>query len=534
MLLVIAAAACDAPTYRVVVRFEPTELADSVTRVEVALVPSCTGTSSGADPIDPIREVAITRTSTSGAIGTIEPGTYGLHARGRDDGCGVIAAGCDEVRIDEGGGGDLVVTIRAIAGAGCASGETCVAGECRGPDAGGIDAGGIDAGGIDAGGIDAGPTLDGGRRDAGVECTMCDPSACPPTFCVDVACAVLGASALDMRTDHACAVAGDGSLWCWGNNAFGQLGQGAGDRSDRARPVRVGTDADWRAVGLGLDHTCAIKTDGSLHCWGRNHRGQVGTGAGATELDTPQRVGMATDWALVDASADDTCATRTSGALYCWGELAGDTPVRVGSDVMTFGMRSGHTCTVRTDGTLWCLGANANGQIGIGTTSALVSTPQQVGADADWQHVTTGGGFTCALKTDGSLWCWGENVEGQLALGDRMDRHTPTRVMDAMTEWSWVHAGEEHACGIATPGILLCWGNRADGRTGVAATEPRSLPIPVDMMLYTEVRAGQLATCAIRAGGARAVVCFGADDSGQLGDDGSIGGRSTMPVRACL
>jgi alpha-tubulin suppressor-like RCC1 family protein len=126
-----------------------------------------------------------------------------------------------------------------------------------------------------------------------------------------------------------------------------------------------------------------------------------------------------------------------------------------------------HTCAVRTDGTLWCWGRNSDGELGIGP-GASKNTPAQVGKATDWSLVSSGGYSTyhsCAVKTTGTLWCWGGNTSGQLGDGTRISRDTPTQVGSA-TNWSDVAPGSNHTCAVRTDGTLWCWGTNHNGQLG--------------------------------------------------------------------
>lgn len=176
--VILAASACDGGGYRVVVRFDPPELARNVVRVDVALVRDCEEQSRrGGDPVDAVREIAITRSGTVGTIGSVPRGAYGLYARGRDDDCEVRVAGCTPVTLVEGGEGDLVVTVTdEDDGPGCGWFERCDEGECVSfaPDAGVDDAGADDSGARDAGRSDAGPRDAGPGPDGGPTCEDVD------------------------------------------------------------------------------------------------------------------------------------------------------------------------------------------------------------------------------------------------------------------------------------------------------------------------------------------------------------------------
>jgi alpha-tubulin suppressor-like RCC1 family protein len=173
---------------------------------------------------------------------------------------------------------------------------------------------------------------------------------------------------LSTSRGHGCAIKGDLSLWCWGENQFGQLGHTAGN----APPVQVKSGTSYRQVSAGEAHTCGIRDNETLWCWGDNSSGQLGLPGSAAE---PTRVGAASDWARVTAGGR-------------------------------------HTCGLRSDRTLWCWGSGEYGQVGSGS---FADAPEPAPVEGnDWTHVGAGVDHTCAVKLDGTLWCWGANYVGQL------------------------------------------------------------------------------------------------------------------------
>ena len=220
----------------------------------------------------------------------------------------------------------------------------------------------------------------------------------------------------------------------------------------------------WAYVSVGTTHYAAIGTDGSLWTWGDNMVGQLGVGTSGhqTSANTPVRVGTATNWASVSVGATHTVAVRTDGSLWAWGtnwrgELgigtSGDgtnTPVRVGTDTNWASVSAGwhYTMAIRTDGSLWAWGQNNHGQLGIGTSgwNDVRTIPTRVGTATNWTLVSTGWTHTAAVRTDGTLWTWGQNHRGQLGIGTSDSgegRTVPTRVGTG-TNWASVSAGPSH------------------------------------------------------------------------------------------
>lgn len=248
---------------------------------------------------------------------------------------------------------------------------------------------------------------------------------------------------LQLHFDHACAALDDASLWCWGSNAEGELGQGDGGMLTPATPVRVSPALSWASASCGQGHTCAITTDGALYCWGRN-MGALGLGPTMlAETSTPMRVGTGS-WRQVIAGQLHTCAIAQDRTLWCWGwdgtndghagplGLPGDAgttePTQIDPGVWSMvSTDTFHTCAVRSDGSLWCWGRNIEGQLGTGTLE-VVDTPRRIGTDSDWERVAVGRFYTCAQKTDGSVWCTGANDFGETGIGTIARRNILTRV----------------------------------------------------------------------------------------------------------
>ncbi len=255
-------------------------------------------------------------------------------------------------------------------------------------------------------------------------------------------------------THHTCVIEEHGPLRCWGDNRNGQLGLGSTDREPvpLPRPIPAGQLAFLR-VAAGQSHTCATRADGTVWCWGDNRNGQVGLGAGR-KGDNPRPApvqgqdGTPLSQVLdLGVGSSHSCAVTKAGELYCWGldqfgQLgAGDhqsspVPVRVqtagGAPLSRITqVRAGNafTCALDADGGVWCFGANNFGQVGHGGNAEVSARAVRVltseggpplgGVD----RIALGAFSACALRRDGSLWCWGRNQGAQLGVGDTRDRN---------------------------------------------------------------------------------------------------------------
>ena len=303
---------------------------------------------------------------------------------------------------------------------------------------------------------------------------------------------------------HAVVLKADGSLWAWGVNNHGQLGDGTRTLRPQANPARVGGSAAvWASVSAGDLHTMGIMADGSLWGWGSNGSSRLGDGT-TTMRTEPTRIGTAT-WTSISAGRTHTMGIRSDGSLWGWGssDLGDGTttrsavPMRIGDsyDWVSVSAGGAHTMGIKADGSLWAWGNNDNGRLGDGTVTRR-REPTRIGGAYDWVSVSAGRTHTMGIRLDGSLWAWGSNAHGRLGDGTTLARRVPTRI--GTDNWASVSAGENHTMGIRADGSLWAWGNNAQGQFGTGQRSANvTAPMRIGTAYWLAVSAGNTHTVAI-------------------------------------
>ena len=262
--------------------------------------------------------------------------------------------------------------------------------------------------------------------------------------------------------NHTAAIKTDGTLWTWARNAFGSLGDNTTiDRSSPVQTVAAGTN--WKLVSCGRSHDAAIKTDGTLWTWGRNDFGQLGDNTTINKSSPVQTVSGGTNWKLVSCGGYHTAAIKTDGTLWMWGRnsygrLGDNTAINKSSPVQTVSGGTNwkliaggtyHTAAIKTDGTLWTWGMNDNGQLGDNTAINKSSPVQTVASGTNWKFVDCGGARRIdTIKTDGTLWTWGVNFFGTLGDNTRINKSSPVQTVASGTNWKMVAGGQYHIIAI--------------------------------------------------------------------------------------
>jgi alpha-tubulin suppressor-like RCC1 family protein len=282
----------------------------------------------------------------------------------------------------------------------------------------------------------------------------------------------------------------DGTLWMWGGNGYGQLGDNS--ITHRSSPVQtVAGGTTWKQVSCGWTHSAGIKTDGTLWMWGKNTNGQLGDGTVALKSSPVQTVTFGANWLQVSCGYESTAAIKTDGTLWTWGlnasgQLGDNTVVKKSSPVQTvaFGtnwaqvsMGTGTMAAIKTDGTLWACGSNSLGQVGDGTITLKSSPVQTAAFGSNWKQVFVGDVLTGAVKTDGTLWMWGKNTNGQLGDGTIVSKSSPVQTIAFSNNWKQVAAGGVFAAAIKSDGTLWTWGKNSYGELGDGTITHRSSPV---------------------------------------------------------
>ncbi|WP_224367505.1 RCC1 domain-containing protein [Hyalangium versicolor] len=283
--------------------------------------------------------------------------------------------------------------------------------------------------------------------------------------------------AISAGRSHSLALGVDGTVWAWGQNSFGQLGDGTTTR--RLSPVSVAIPGGAVAIAGGLTHSLAIAADGSVYAWGTNTYGQLGDGTTSTRL-TPGRINLPVSAVAVSAGWYHSMALGANGTVWTWGRnLNGQigngsassvnqlTPYSVNLVLPATAIAAGatHSLALLSNQSAVGWGQNTNGQLGNGTTATAQSTPVAVALTGAVKSIATGGNFSLAIDSTGAAWSWGQNTLGQLGDGTTTQRTSPVRVQ-GLGDALAVSAGLFHALALRPGCPFWAWGQNTSGQLG--------------------------------------------------------------------
>lgn len=316
---------------------------------------------------------------------------------------------------------------------------------------------------------------------------------------------------------------GSGGLGSGGLGAGGDLGASSGAGGE------PGVEVDVVMLDAGNEHSCAVLR-GTLYCWGGNQRGRLGVGDGQNRV-SPARVGNVESWVEVTTASDHSCARRNDGSVWCFGandmgqlgspgvnDVLSPIAVALPERARLVSAESAFSCALLEDASLYCWGQNTEGMLGQADDYPGEDqfSPVRVSDFDDWSFVDAGQGHACALRGVGNLWCWGRNSQDQLGLGDMaaVQYRYPQRVGDA-DAWVEVQAGQNHSCGLQAGGSLWCWGENPFGNLGTGDLASQASPLRIDDRNYSDLSLDTFHTCAIDT--SSDLWCWGRNVEGQLG-----------------
>jgi alpha-tubulin suppressor-like RCC1 family protein len=378
-----------------------------------------------------------------------------------------------------------------------------------------------------------------------------------------------GVAAVAAGNEHTLALKADGSVWAFGHNDHGQLGDGG--TTDRKAPIQVGGLAAASAIAAGWHHSLALQADGTVRAWGDNSYGQLGDGT-TTQRASPVPVSGLAGVTAIAAGGDQSLALKSDGSVWYWGGLSGTTPLRMPglAGIVAIAAGKGFALALGGDGMLWGWGDNSYGQLGdslaIGGYSAA---PLQVMTLDGVLSLRAGGSHAAVLKQDGTVWSWGLDGNGQLgdgiltdycvprtiagiadataiaaggyshalilgqdgsvwaigttrlagSTGNALDTTSPVQV-DGVAAASAIAAGANHSLVLAQDGSVWAWGLNDAGQVGDGSTESRGAPVQLNGLAgVATIAAGDSHSLALLQDGT--VWSWGGNDSGQLGDGSS-------------
>ena len=354
--------------------------------------------------------------------------------------------------------------------------------------------------------------------------------------------AASAAKAIAAGWHHTCITTSTGDVKCWGNNEYGQLGNG--NNTSSTTPVDVNNLEGVVKISTGNKHTCAVTSEGGVKCWGDGSYGKLGNG-NYFDSNVPVDVwNLNSRVVAIAAGGNHACVLMETGGVKCWGDNSygplgdGTTFTKSATPKDVNGLTSGvvaiaaglwHTCALMETGGMKCWGYNGNGQIGNGTGTVFITTPVNVSSlTSGVVAIAAGDRHTCALMETGEIKCWGDNNYGQNGDGTYTNSNIPVNVAELSGGVITISAGGSHTCVLTINDGVKCWGANGYGQLGDETHTTHNTPSSV-VGLGSDViaiSAGFMHTCALTGMGG--VQCWGWNDYGQLGNGTYV--HSTKPL----
>ena len=400
---------------------------------------------------------------------------------------------------------------------------------------------------------------------AGIATVTATPEGLTPVTFTGTASPVSGTLVfryVDAGSYHACGITTDERAICWGFNGDGQLM--ADSAAQTLEPTPAAGNLTFRVTSGGRYHSCGVTLSGVIYCAGANQDGRLGDKS-QTPSPIPVQMHSPITFQLVSAGAAHTCAVSLTQDIWCTGNNAegelGDVSTFTHSDTLrpisttgtlryrTVSAGGLHTCALTTSGAAQCWGYNLSGQLGAATGVSRNFDPVAVSGGIDFQvdptfiphapdpdfyvpsqgFLSAGYAHTCGVATSESIYCWGNNDDGQLGHAGA-STSTPTIVTGGF-DWKAVSAGQRHTCALTVAGLAYCWGNNDFGQLGDGTRTSSNAPVPVSLSLtFQSISAGETFSCAVTTAGV--AYCWGDNEFGQLGVRTTTG--SATPVKVAF